>query len=98
MPQLTDWLPTTRKEMDLRGWDTADIIIFYGDAYVDHPAFGAAVIGRLLEAEGYRVETVEARSRKGVNGDSLRVIRVLKLDEKTVQITYSEFLTNVNRA
>lgn len=52
----------------------------------------------MLEAEGYRVETVEARSRKGVNGDSLRVIRVLKLDEKTVQITYSEFLTNVNRA
>ena len=52
----------------------------------------------MLEAEGYRVETGEARSRKGVNGDSLRVIRVLKLDEKTVQITYSEFLTNVNRA
>ena len=52
----------------------------------------------ILEAEGYRVETVEARSRNGVNGDSLRVIRVLKLDEKTVQITYSEFLTNVNRA
>ncbi|MDD5981707.1 MAG: hypothetical protein PUC27_06130 [Clostridium sp.] len=52
----------------------------------------------MLEAEGYRVETVEARSRKGVNGDSLRVIRVLKLDEKTVHITYSEFLTNVNRA
>ena len=52
----------------------------------------------MLEAECYRVETVEARSRKGVNGDSLRVIRVLKLDEKTVQITYSEFLTNVNRA
>lgn len=52
----------------------------------------------MLEVEGYRVETVEARSRKGVNGDSLRVIRVLKLDEKTVQITYSEFLTNVNRA
>ena len=52
----------------------------------------------MLEAEGYRVETVEARSRKGVNGDSLRVIRVLKLDEKNVQITYSEFLTNVNRA
>lgn len=52
----------------------------------------------MLEAEGYWVETVEARSRKGVNGDSLRVIRVLKLDEKTVQITYSEFLTNVNRA
>ena len=52
MPQLTDWLPTTRKEMDLRGWEPADIILFSGDAYVDHPAFGAAVIGRLLEAEG----------------------------------------------
>lgn len=53
--QLTDWLPTTRKEMDLRGWDIADIILFSADAYVDHPSFGAAVIGRLLEAEGYRV-------------------------------------------
>lgn len=53
--QLTDWLPTTRKEMDLRGWDVADIIIFSGDAYVDHPSFGAAVVGRLFEAEGYKV-------------------------------------------
>ena len=50
-----DWLPTTRREMDLRGWDCADVIIFSGDAYVDHPSFGAAVIGRLLESEGYRV-------------------------------------------
>ncbi len=55
MANLTDWLPTTRKEMDLRGWDCADVILFSGDAYVDHPAFGAAVIGRLLEAEGLRV-------------------------------------------
>ncbi len=55
MPQLTDWLPTTRKEMDLRGWDVADVILFSGDAYVDHPSFGAAVIGRLLEDEGLRV-------------------------------------------
>ncbi|MCH5168320.1 MAG: YgiQ family radical SAM protein [Prevotellaceae bacterium] len=55
MTQLTDWLPTTRKEMDLRGWDCADVILFSGDAYVDHPAFGAAVIGRLLESEGLRV-------------------------------------------
>lgn len=53
--QLTDWLPTTRKEMDLRGWDVADVIIFSGDAYVDHPSFGAAVIGRLIEDEGFRV-------------------------------------------
>ena len=51
----SDWLPTTRKEMELRGWDCADVILFSADAYVDHPAFGAAVIGRLLEAEGLRV-------------------------------------------
>ena len=56
--QLTDFLPTTRKEMDLRGWDEADIILFSADAYVDHPSFGAAVIGRTLEAEGYRVAIV----------------------------------------
>ena len=56
--QLTDWLPTTRKEMQLRGWEQADIILFSADAYVDHPSFGAAVIGRILEAEGLRVAIV----------------------------------------
>lgn len=55
MYQLSNWLPTTRKEMDLRGWDRADVILFSGDAYVDHPSFGVAVIGRLLEAVGLRV-------------------------------------------
>ena len=56
--QLTDFLPTTRKEMELRGWDEVDVILFSGDAYVDHPSFGAAVIGRILEAEGLRVAIV----------------------------------------
>ncbi len=56
--RLTDFLPTTRKECDLRGWDELDIILFSGDAYVDHPSFGAAVIGRMLEANGYRVAIV----------------------------------------
>lgn len=56
--QLTDFLPTTKKELDLRGWDDVDIILFSADAYVDHPAFGAAVIGRTLEAAGYRVAIV----------------------------------------
>ncbi len=56
--QLTDWLPTTRKELDLRGWDSVDVILFSGDAYVDHPSFGAAVIGRVLEADGWRVAVV----------------------------------------
>lgn len=55
---LTDFLPTTRKEMDLRGWDVADVILFSGDAYVDHPSFGAAVIGRLLEDMGLRVALI----------------------------------------
>lgn len=56
--RLTDWLPTTRREMELRGWDRADVILFSGDAYVDHPSFPAAVIGRLLEDEGLRVAIV----------------------------------------
>lgn len=55
---LTDFLPTTKKECELRGWDELDIILFSGDAYVDHPSFGAAVIGRTLEAAGYRVAIV----------------------------------------
>ena len=56
--KLTDFLPTTKKECELRGWDQLDIILFSGDAYVDHPSFGAAVIGRCLEAAGYRVAIV----------------------------------------
>ena len=55
---MTDYLPTTKKELELRGWDEVDIILFSGDAYVDHPSFGAAVIGRTLEAAGYRVAIV----------------------------------------
>ncbi|MGS0724495.1 YgiQ family radical SAM protein, partial [Shewanella sp. 30m-9] len=49
------FLPMSRKEMDILGWDSCDIIVVTGDAYVDHPSFGMAVIGRMLEAQGYRV-------------------------------------------
>lgn len=56
--QLTDFLPTTKKEIELRGWTELDVILFSGDAYVDHPSFGAAVIGRILEAAGYKVAIV----------------------------------------
>lgn len=56
--KLQDWLPTTKKEVELRKWDYLDVILFSGDAYVDHPSFGAAVIGRILEAEGLRVAIV----------------------------------------
>lgn len=55
---LKKYLPTTRKELALRGWNEVDIIFFTGDAYIDHPSFGAAVIGRTLEAAGYRVAIV----------------------------------------
>ncbi len=54
----TDWLPTSVKEMKALGWDSVDVVLFSGDAYVDHPAFGAAVIGRTLQAAGYRVAIV----------------------------------------
>ena len=56
--RLTDFLPTTKKEMELRGWDEVDIILFSADAYVDHPSFANAVIGRTLEAAGYRVAII----------------------------------------
>lgn len=52
------WLPTTKKEIEYLGWDYIDVIIFSGDAYIDHPSMGAAVIGRVLEARGYRVAIV----------------------------------------
>lgn len=56
--KLTDFLPTTKKECELRGWGELDVILFSGDAYVDHPSFGPAILGRILEANGYRVAIV----------------------------------------
>ncbi len=56
--KTTDWLPTTKKEVELRGWEELDVIFFSGDAYVDHPSFGAAVIGRTMEAMGLRIAIV----------------------------------------
>ena len=54
----TDWLPTSVKEMKAMGWDYVDVVLFSGDAYVDHPSFAAAVIGRSLQAAGFRVAIV----------------------------------------
>ena len=54
----TDWLPTSVKEMAMHGWDQPDVVLFSGDAYVDHPSFGAAVIGRVLESQGLKVAIV----------------------------------------
>jgi len=56
--QLSDWLPTTNKEVKIRGWDSLDVIIFSGDAYVDHAAFGPATLGRILESYGLKVAII----------------------------------------
>ncbi len=56
--RINDWLPTTIKEVRARGWEEVDVVLFSGDAYVDHPSFGAAVIGRILEQEGLKVAIV----------------------------------------
>ena len=55
---ISDWLPTTKKEVEKRDWDELDVILFSGDAYVDHPAFGSAVIGRIIESMGLRIAIV----------------------------------------
>lgn len=70
---LLNWLPTTRKELELREWDEVDVILFTGDAYVDHPSFGSAVIGRVIEDEGLRVAIVPQPNWK----DDLRDFRKL---------------------
>ncbi|MDF7816322.1 YgiQ family radical SAM protein [Runella sp. MFBS21] len=55
---ITDWLPLTKKEVEKRGWNDVDVVLISGDAYVDHPAFGTAVIGRIIESEGFKVAIV----------------------------------------
>ena len=65
-PNLTGFLPMTRAEMDARGWEQLDVLIITGDAYVDHPSFGAAMIGRVLELEGYRVGIVAQPDWKNI--------------------------------
>jgi uncharacterized radical SAM protein YgiQ len=52
---IESWLPITKKELEKHGWDELDVVIISGDAYVDHPAFGPAVIGRIIESEGFKV-------------------------------------------
>lgn len=75
MNDLKKYLPTTRKELELRGWDEVDVIFFTGDAYVDHPQFGAAVIGRCLEAAGFRVAIVPQPDWRGDHRDFTKLGR-----------------------
>jgi uncharacterized radical SAM protein YgiQ len=55
MSDLKSFLPTTKKELELRNWDYVDVILISGDAYIDHPAFGISILGRLIEQQGFRV-------------------------------------------
>ncbi len=66
------WLPMSRDEMDQLGWDSCDIIIVTGDAYVDHPSFGMAVIGRVLEGQGFRVGIISQPDWR--NADAFKVL------------------------
>ncbi|MFA7140038.1 MAG: YgiQ family radical SAM protein [Proteiniphilum sp.] len=91
--QLTDWLPTTKKEMALRGWEEADVILFSGDAYVDHPSFGTAVIGRLLESEGLRVAIVPQPNWR----DDLRDFRKLGVPRLFFAVTSGVMDSMINR-
>lgn len=61
---IHDYLPVTRHDMETRGWDQCDFVYVTGDAYVDHPSFGTAIISRLLEAHGYRVGIISSRTGK----------------------------------
>lgn len=69
------WLPTTRKELEIRGWDNVDVVLFSGDAYVDHPSFGAAVVGRVIESEGWRVAIVPQPDWRGDHRDFTKLGR-----------------------
>lgn len=75
MYDLKAYLPTTKKELQLRGWDEVDVILFSGDAYIDHPAFGAAVIGRVLEHAGYKVAIVPQPDWRGDHRDFTKLGR-----------------------
>ena len=55
---LSAWLPITKKEVEDRGWGELDVILITGDAYIDHPAFGAAVIGRIIQSEGFTIAII----------------------------------------
>ena len=75
MYDLKAYLPTTKKELQLRGWDEVDVILFSGDAYIDHPAFGVAVIGRVLEHAGYKVAIVPQPDWRGDHRDFTKLGR-----------------------
>jgi len=81
--QLTDFLPTTKKELEIRKWDEVDVVLFSGDAYVDHPSFAGAVVGRIIKHEGYRVALVPQPNWR----DDLRDFKKLGRPRKFFAVT-----------
>ncbi len=88
----TLWLPTSLKELKKLGWEQPDVILFTGDAYVDHPSFGAAVIGRVLEAEGLKVAIVPQPNWQ----DDLRDFRKLGIPRLFFAVTAGNMDSMVN--
>jgi uncharacterized radical SAM protein YgiQ len=89
---LNDWLPTSLKEVQERGWEQLDVILFSGDAYIDHPAFGTAVIGRLLEKHGWRVAIVPQPNWQ----DDLRDFKKLGIPTRFFGVTSGAMDSMVN--
>ena len=92
MYQLTDFLPTTQKELKLRGWNDVDVVLFSGDAYVDHPSFGAAVIGRVMKAQGLCVALVPQPNWQ----DDLRDFRKMGVPRMFFAVTAGNMDSMVN--
>lgn len=87
------WLPISRDDLDARGWDEVDVILVSGDAYVDHPSFGAAVVGRIIEREGWRVAILPQPNWR----DDLRDFRKLGRPRKFFGVTAGCMDSMVNR-
>ena len=89
---ITAWLPITKKEVEKRDWEQLDVILVSGDAYVDHPAFGTAVVGRLIESEGFRIAIIPQPNWK----DDLRDFKKLGTPKYFFGVTSGCMDTMVN--
>ena len=81
------FLPMSRAEMDALGWDACDVILVTGDAYVDHPSFGMAIIGRLLEAQGFRVGIIAQPDWQ--SAEPFKALGKPELDRKSTRLNSS---------
>ena len=90
--KLSDWLPTTAKEVKALGWEYLDVILFSGDSYIDHPSFGPAVIGRMLEKLGLKVAIVPQPNWQ----DDLRDFRKLGVPRLFFGVTAGSMDSMVN--